>query len=1207
MKAAAALAPPSRPGWLATLFGARAFLALLALLALSMLVWFAGPLVSVAGRAPLIGVEARLWTIAAMTLVAALAIGSRVVLARRREALLLAALAAENAAPAEDPAIAGERAVLQEKMQSAVATLRSRSAARGRDGRFVYELPWYAIIGPPGAGKTTLLANSGLEFPLEETHGRHSIKGVGGTRDCDWWFTDDAVLLDTAGRYATQDSDASVDSAGWTAFLALLKEARPRRPLNGLLLALSVQDVLGADGDTLADTAQRLRTRVDELQQALGVTLPVYLLLTKCDLLAGFDAFFADSDAAAREQVWGFTLPLPGERREDGETAPTIAGELEALVTRLHDQTLGRLHDERGTERREAIYTLPLQFAALARASRVLGERFAARSRLVDDVRLRGLYFTSATQTGGVLDEVIARVAAGVGLPPAVSGAPASAGRSYFIRGLLERVVFPEAGLVGTDRRTERRLARLQGGAIVATVLALVAVLGLWWSDWLTERSRLEGVATRADTLQRALATLSPDSLDLVETTRVLELARTLDERDGEAGRPLLLGGFGASASVAPLADDKYAALLTSVLLPRLMTRLEHRLSAEAEDDDFLFEGLKTYLMIGDPSRFDPAAVIGWFRYDLVANLPASTSRPTREALVGHIERLFAQAPSPLPRPLDAALIERLREIAARLPLEQRAWARLKGSAREALGEHLSLVGLSPELPRLFTREGGGSLDEAVPRLYTVEGYRDDFLPLVDGIAERLADERWVLGDRFVAPDVDASTLDTAVRRQYEAAYVTTWRSLLDTVRLRPVDGLDGAARTISQLTAADSPLALFLREAARQTAPLAALQRSLGGADEEARGAAASGEASDAADDGAVAAARRAAELAALLGPRDTAPIAAGSTPEDRVAARFDALHALVASTAGGGSPLDGALAELAGLNTQLLAMANGAAAGDPALARELGAGLQALGFRTERLAEPLASLVGELAGDIRDAAGSGLCRELENAWKSEVLPFWTRAIRGRYPVYRGALADIALADFAAFFGPSGRLQTFANTRLASLVTRSPARWTWNGAGESCLADESLRQLALGDDIRDTFFAAGGAVPSFAFDLVPSTLGVDPAISLVQLQIGAARMDYFHGPLSGTSSFVWPDPAGALQASLRVEPVVPGGSSGIATSGPWAVLRLFEQGARSRRDGGLGVDYSFSGRAVSLSFATSSFNPLDSVALRNFRAPDSL
>ena len=51
------------------------------------------------------------------------------------------------------------------------------------------------IIGPPGAGKATVSVNSGLNFPLAQKFGKEALRGVGGTRSCNWWFTDQAVLL----------------------------------------------------------------------------------------------------------------------------------------------------------------------------------------------------------------------------------------------------------------------------------------------------------------------------------------------------------------------------------------------------------------------------------------------------------------------------------------------------------------------------------------------------------------------------------------------------------------------------------------------------------------------------------------------------------------------------------------------------------------------------------------------------------------------------------------------------------------------------------------------------------------------------------------------------------------------------------------------------------------------------------------------------
>ena len=131
------------------------------------------------------------------------------------------------------------------------------------------------IIGPPGSGKTTALLNSGLQFPLEQRVGKGALRGVGGTRNCDWWFTDEAIFLDTAGRYTTQDSDAESDSVGWSEFLALLKKYRARRPLNGVIVTVSAQDLLTLDaGRRARRTSKRRATGSTSCIASCGSSCP---------------------------------------------------------------------------------------------------------------------------------------------------------------------------------------------------------------------------------------------------------------------------------------------------------------------------------------------------------------------------------------------------------------------------------------------------------------------------------------------------------------------------------------------------------------------------------------------------------------------------------------------------------------------------------------------------------------------------------------------------------------------------------------------------------------------------------------------------------------------------------------------------------------------------------------------------------------------
>ena len=184
-------------GWLCN----RWVVSVLALIVLALLIWFVGPLIAFAGWAPLDNPDARWMTIILIASVWLIKAVWGVIQARRTNAQMVEGLATSplGGAGPEDQASEEEVAVLRERFGEALGVLK-KAKLGGRGGRRqLYQLPWYLIIGPPGAGKTTALRNSGLKFPLMERFGQGAIQGVGGTRNCDPWFTDEAVSLYTAG------------------------------------------------------------------------------------------------------------------------------------------------------------------------------------------------------------------------------------------------------------------------------------------------------------------------------------------------------------------------------------------------------------------------------------------------------------------------------------------------------------------------------------------------------------------------------------------------------------------------------------------------------------------------------------------------------------------------------------------------------------------------------------------------------------------------------------------------------------------------------------------------------------------------------------------------------------------------------------------------------------------------------------------------
>ena len=333
---------------------------------LSLCLWFLGGFLGFGDARPFDSVLGRLVGLAVLWIVALLVVLVILLTAKNRDQAL-----AEDIVTAADPVtsaddqIGDELAEMRSKLNTALGKLRKSKGGR----RNLYELPWYVIIGPPGAGKTTAIVNSGLQFPLADEMGAGAIGGVGGTRNCDWWFTNNAVLVDTAGRYTTQESDASADNSAWLGFLALLKKHRSRQPINGAVVAISLSDLSMQDETTQKAHAIAIRRRLHELREKLGVRFPVYVLFTKADLIAGFTEFFDGLGKEQREQVWGFTLPLPKGRTE-ASAVSAFDEEFGLLTNRLNTLSLERIQAETDPQRRSLIASFPAQVASVRQVAR---------------------------------------------------------------------------------------------------------------------------------------------------------------------------------------------------------------------------------------------------------------------------------------------------------------------------------------------------------------------------------------------------------------------------------------------------------------------------------------------------------------------------------------------------------------------------------------------------------------------------------------------------------------------------------------------------------------------------------------------------------------------------------------------------------------------------------------------------------------------
>ena len=288
-----------------------------------------------------------------------------------------------------------------------------------------YRLPWFLMVGADDADKLTVLQSPDLQPALARADYQHIHS------DLDWWFYDRAVVINIKDTTSTVFNDSEANVTLWTKLMHGLVHYRAKKPLDGIIVALSATALYGDDrlSDTaIKDRAQSLRSQLQLAQRKLGMRLPVYVIITGCEIVTGFQGLVAETPTQNQSDIFGWSSPFS----LDTSFAPTWMHDIfKTLLRSLHKVRMAICTEGSVWSERDNNIVFPQEFMGLQEPLGQYLQTLFQDTAYQESFFLRGVYFTGV----GAQDT------------PSLSTTGAGAHTPVFIKDLFLKKIFAETGL----------------------------------------------------------------------------------------------------------------------------------------------------------------------------------------------------------------------------------------------------------------------------------------------------------------------------------------------------------------------------------------------------------------------------------------------------------------------------------------------------------------------------------------------------------------------------------------------------------------------------------------------------------------------------------------------------------------------------------------------------------------------------------------
>ncbi len=255
---------------------------------------------------------------------------------------------------------------------------------------YKYQLPWFLVIGAENAGKSSLFDSGGLPLPL----GKPDFSKGKANPDCRWWFLNRGIFLEPRGDFILKKDTAQSNDKGWRSLVLLLTRYRAARPLNGVVLTIPATELYGKDKLSLEQIHQRadsIGNKLTAAQRSFGLRIPVYIIITKTDILPGFKSFCGELPVGNQQNMLGWSSPYT---LSTAYTKTWVEEAFQTLTNQLHQLRLDIFAHKGLSEANDGLFVFPGELASLKEGLSLYVNALFKPTAYQDGLAFRGLYFT---------------------------------------------------------------------------------------------------------------------------------------------------------------------------------------------------------------------------------------------------------------------------------------------------------------------------------------------------------------------------------------------------------------------------------------------------------------------------------------------------------------------------------------------------------------------------------------------------------------------------------------------------------------------------------------------------------------------------------------------------------------------------------------------------------------------------------------------